>query len=315
MWFDMSNLSNNIKHGVTFDLRTTNTGIGGNINAIAVQIYSPPGLLDSSGVYISQTGGGNALSVFNLGANRPSGFTNYPLDGFAIEAQTDFGKHSILSSAVDGASLKAVLRGGGPGVQISPESASGSIVGVAIHVGDWDFSNNKFVVGLNGDLYSAGKGQFDTYLGIGINPGTTPLYINSPLANPDVVQMMTATSLANGNSMSIRMGKSAGGVNENINLVYTQDASVSTFKIVHFGDPNGITLQKGGNVVLAGSLTLSGVVKQTVYTVATLPSAGFGPGLSAFVSDATVTTFASIVAGGGANNVPVYSDGTNWRIG
>lgn len=33
------------------------------------------------------------------------------------------------------------------------------------------------------------------------------------------------------------------------------------------------------------------------------------------VVDATATTFASIVAGGGANTVPVYSDGTNWRIG
>ena len=54
----------------------------------------------------------------------------------------------------------------------------------------------------------------------------------------------------------------------------------------------------------------------TVYTVATLPSAvTSGVGARAFVSDATATTFASTVAGGGANKVPVYSDGTNWKIG
>jgi hypothetical protein len=54
----------------------------------------------------------------------------------------------------------------------------------------------------------------------------------------------------------------------------------------------------------------------TVYTVATLPSAvTSGVGARTFVSNATATTFASIVAGGGANQVPVYSDGTNWRIG
>lgn len=54
----------------------------------------------------------------------------------------------------------------------------------------------------------------------------------------------------------------------------------------------------------------------TVYTVATLPSATTaGVGARAFVSDATVTTFASTVAGTGANKVPVYSDGTNWKIG
>ena len=54
----------------------------------------------------------------------------------------------------------------------------------------------------------------------------------------------------------------------------------------------------------------------TVYTVATLPSAATsGTGARAFVSDANATTFASTVAGGGANAVPVYSDGTNWKIG
>jgi hypothetical protein len=54
----------------------------------------------------------------------------------------------------------------------------------------------------------------------------------------------------------------------------------------------------------------------TVYTVATLPSAATsGVGARAFVSDATATTFASTVAGGGANKVPVYSDGTNWKVG
>ncbi|WP_373092856.1 hypothetical protein, partial [Zhongshania sp.] len=50
-------------------------------------------------------------------------------------------------------------------------------------------------------------------------------------------------------------------------------------------------------------------------TVGNLPSASGIAGTRAFVTDATTTTFASIVAGGGSNGVPVYSDGTNWRIG
>ena len=50
------------------------------------------------------------------------------------------------------------------------------------------------------------------------------------------------------------------------------------------------------------------------YTVATLP-AGPVKGWTAMVTDANATTFASIVAGGGSNNIPVYYDGTNWRIG
>ena len=57
-------------------------------------------------------------------------------------------------------------------------------------------------------------------------------------------------------------------------------------------------------------------ISTTVYTVVTLPSAvTSGVGARTFVSDANATTFASIVAGGGVNKVPVYSDGTNWRIG
>jgi hypothetical protein len=63
--------------------------------------------------------------------------------------------------------------------------------------------------------------------------------------------------------------------------------------------------------------TSAGVIPPTtVYTVSTLPSAATsGVGARSFVSDANATTFASIVAAGGANKVPVYSDGTNWRIG
>jgi hypothetical protein len=53
-----------------------------------------------------------------------------------------------------------------------------------------------------------------------------------------------------------------------------------------------------------------------VTLVASLPAAATaGAGARSFVTNATATTFASVVAGGGANGVPVYSDGTNWRIG
>lgn len=51
-------------------------------------------------------------------------------------------------------------------------------------------------------------------------------------------------------------------------------------------------------------------------TVASLAAAATaGAGARAFVTDATATTFLSTVAGGGANKVPVVSDGTNWLIG
>jgi hypothetical protein len=49
-------------------------------------------------------------------------------------------------------------------------------------------------------------------------------------------------------------------------------------------------------------------------TVANLPTASGNTGMMATVTDATVTTIGTTVAGGGANTVLVWSNGTNWRI-
>lgn len=51
-----------------------------------------------------------------------------------------------------------------------------------------------------------------------------------------------------------------------------------------------------------------------VTTVASLPSSP-AQGDRRLVTDANATTFASVVAAGGANVVPVYYDGSAWRIG
>mgnify|MGYP001617979545 CR=1 FL=1 len=62
--------------------------------------------------------------------------------------------------------------------------------------------------------------------------------------------------------------------------------------------------------------TVVNAMRLQSYAVANLPSAvTIGAGARALVTDANATTFASVVAGGGANVVPVYSDGTDWRIG
>jgi hypothetical protein len=54
----------------------------------------------------------------------------------------------------------------------------------------------------------------------------------------------------------------------------------------------------------------------TNLTVGTLPSASTSlAGTRAFVTDALSPTFGSTVAAGGAVKTPVYSDGTNWKVG
>ena len=53
--------------------------------------------------------------------------------------------------------------------------------------------------------------------------------------------------------------------------------------------------------------------------LASLPAAAtIGAGARAFITDANLVAsgnFGAAVSGSGSNNVPVYSDGSNWRIG
>ncbi len=63
------------------------------------------------------------------------------------------------------------------------------------------------------------------------------------------------------------------------------------------------------------AITSNGSLELPDYTAAELALLAAPSGAKAFCRDATATTFASVVAGGGANFVPVYCDGTNWRIG
>jgi len=65
-----------------------------------------------------------------------------------------------------------------------------------------------------------------------------------------------------------------------------------------------------------GGVVASQLPINLVFAVNELPSAAdSGIGSRAFVTDSSITTFGSIVASGGTDKVPVYSDGIDWRVG
>jgi hypothetical protein len=78
---------------------------------------------------------------------------------------------------------------------------------------------------------------------------------------------------------------------------------------------NGSVLDQAA-LISAGCVTLYPATLSP-FTVSTLPAASTGL-QRYFVSDSTLAmagNAGAIAAGGGTNTVPVYSDGTNWRIG
>jgi len=128
-------------------------------------------------------------------------------------------------------------------------------------------------------------------------------------------------------------GSTTGGKNVaiggNAMGVYTTGANN-----VAIGYQAGNTLTTGSNNILLGyqsapsAITVSNEItignsSNTVIryphnysTVASLPSATtVGRGSRTFVTDALSPTFQSTVTGGGAVFTPVYSDGTNWKVG
>jgi hypothetical protein len=85
----------------------------------------------------------------------------------------------------------------------------------------------------------------------------------------------------------------------------------------------GFTVGDGDTGVVRATLDQYGLFNSpflatTVYSAAgtaILSAVSMGVGARAFVSDATVATFGTAYTSGGSNKVPVYSDGTIWRIG
>jgi hypothetical protein len=76
----------------------------------------------------------------------------------------------------------------------------------------------------------------------------------------------------------------------------------------------GTDLEVVGASQFTGAVTCSNLLGLGSFTVATLPSASANAGRIAQVTDSSVTTNGSAVAGGGSNRVMVFSNGTTWDV-
>jgi hypothetical protein len=121
------------------------------------------------------------------------------------------------------------------------------------------------------------------------------------------------TSGANNVALGFQAGDSLTTGSNNTVIGYDADASsASVSNEITLGNSSITSLRAPGLTMTVGLKWINNGTQ----TVAALIAAGTaGAGARAVVTDASATTFHSIVAGGGANVVPVFSDGTDWRIG
>lgn len=106
--------------------------------------------------------------------------------------------------------------------------------------------------------------------------------------------------------------------------VYVRNGANEAFANLNFNGYGAFgfddTFGNQGDVVVGygatGKTRMARMGTGTAQLVSELPAASTaGAGARGFVTDATASTFYSVVAGGGSIGVPVFSDGTNWRIG
>jgi len=128
----------------------------------------------------------------------------------------------------------------------------------------------------------------------------------------------TGTLIAGGTAQTgiLTVGRSTVSQTTNIQAGATASGSTKTMNIGTAGVAGSTTTIAIGSTTGTSTTTVNGILKQQTYTVATLPSASTsGVGSRSFVTDALAPAFGATVVTGGAIAVPVYSDGTNWKVG
>jgi hypothetical protein len=195
--------------------------------------------------------------------------------------------------------------------------------------------DGRFVVKPVSNAVSTGEPRdnflfYNTTTGV-ISYGDSNLSTLSQIANGSSnvrvfnVGSTVTISTGTGGVNSVSVSNTQINLNRNCNIVgnltvangniSTQNANVSNlFASVNIQASNGTI--SGNN--LQASNTVSSYFSKIDANIlfSNLPTANLvNQNVRTIITDANTTTFYSIVSGGGSNRVPVFCDGTNWRIG
>ena len=232
-------------------------------------------------------GGGNLSGTLTAGKYPVASGANTLVDGTIDYGVTTPDGITIANAGSGGI---AINDSGGGGIDV--EATSGPLI---LNGGDVNIasSGNDTGISIVGD--------------VAVSVSTTGTTGGIELANNGTGGTQITDSGGGGINIS---ETAAGGV-----FVYTTGdfSAVAAEQVALTGNGAGIVVG-----AIAGAVTLAGVVVPgIIFSVAgtPLPDPTLTPGASAFVSDATVNTYALAYVGGGAIVAPVYSDGTTWLHG
>ena len=245
--------------------------------------------------------GASAGFTFNAGTNALSAngnatFANITTAGILSATGNIYGNAVILAGGNISASGN---------VQAGNLITAGSVTATGNIIGSYILGNGALLTGI-----SAGSGN-------SISNGTSNVSIASSSNVTIAVTGNTVATFASTGIYSLGLISATGNVYGNAFISSGNGAgSISGTGNITGGNlfSTGV-ISTAGNIY-GGNIINAGLAQNRIYTVATLPAAATaGSGSRAFVSDSTLTTFYSNVVGSGGNSVPVFSDGTSWRIG
>jgi hypothetical protein len=150
---------------------------------------------------------------------------------------------------------------------------------------------------------------------VGFSSTVTFNNVTTSITAPSLTSGVLTLGGASGTGI-MTFGQSTLGQTTNIQAGATASGSTKTMNIGTSGVAGSTTNIAIGSTTGTSTTTFNGITKNQTYLVANLPSASTsGVGASAFVTNALAPTFGATVVTGGAVAVPVYSDGTNWKVG
>ena len=300
------------------------TSSNGNVTINA----TPPAAVTSVGISSTTlTATGTVVNAGNITVNIPTN-TTVTL-GNVVTSNITANSVSITRTAsavgagatVGGSSILTVSSAFGSSDPNSPASAQGlrgRITGANLT------GNSNYLTGVTGQYLITGTNASDFIKAgvLGVVGDQTTTADAAVVAYLDGDGGLTTAAAAYGVSMKNSTGGS--GFDYGLDLQWIDLGLVGLdvpFKQADIRFNNGVELvaNTANAVSINANVTVGIVVKSTVALYSALPSATTtGAGSRAFITDGNLVAagnFGALVTGSGANNVPVYSDGTDWRIG